>query len=206
MRNTATIGKSIKDSYPFKPKGGDGAGDGSLDPSSQGSQTKGTPGGDAQGVEHCTQTPFLNPNPFHRWYGIKNIAKVRVNGESCMALLDNGMQINTIMPNFVESCSLEVGSLSDLVHRWVTCVGMGNALTWPIGYVIIWIQVDQVQGYDEDQIALVILDLSNFAAQVPIILGTPTIIHIINVIKEKEIDALGKCLSGLSSHSLVGYS
>ena len=30
--------------------------------------------------------------------------------------------------------------------------------------------------------------------------------HIINVIKEKEIDALGKHLSGLSSHSLVGYS
>ena len=50
--------------------------------------------------------------------------------------------------------------------------------------------MDGVQGYDEDQIALVILDLSNFAAQVPIILGTPTISHIVNVIQEKEIDAL----------------
>ena len=53
-----------------------------------------------------------------------------------------------------------------------------------------WIQVDGVQGYDEDQIALVIPDLSNFAALVPIILGTPMISHIINVIKEKETDAL----------------
>ena len=43
---------------------------------------------------------------------------------------------------------------------------------------------------DEDQIALVIPDLSNFVAQVPIILGTPVISHIINMIKEKEIDAL----------------
>ena len=47
-----------------------------------------------------------------------------------------------------------------------------------------------VQGYDEDQIALVIPDMSKFAVQVPVILGTPTISHVINVIKEGEIDAL----------------
>ena len=45
----------------------------------------------------------------------------------------------------------------------------------PLGYVIIWVQVDGVQGYDKHQIALVILDLSNFKAQIPVILGTPTI-------------------------------
>ena len=44
-----------------------------------------------------------------------------------------------------------------------------------------------VQGYDEDQITLVILDLSNFAAQVPVILGTPMINHIVSMNKEKEI-------------------
>ena len=60
----------------------------------------------------------------------------------------------------------------------------------PLGYVVIWVQVDRVQGYDKDQIALIILDLSNFAAQIPVILGTPTISHIINVMKETEIDAL----------------
>ena len=47
-----------------------------------------------------------------------------------------------------------------------------------------------VQGYGKDQIALVIPDFSNFVAWVPIILGIPTISHIINVIKVKEIDAL----------------
>ena len=55
---------------------------------------------------------------------------------------------------------------------------------------MIWVQVDGVQGYDKDQIALVILDLSNFAAQIPVILGTPTISQIVNVIKEVEVDAL----------------
>ena len=90
------------------------------------------------------------------------MAKVRINGESCMALLDNGVQINNIMPSFVEECSLNIGPLSDLVGGQVTCVGLGNALTQPLGYVIVWVQVDRVQGYDEDQIALVIPDLSNF--------------------------------------------
>ena len=120
----------------------------------------------------------------------KKVARVRVNGESCMALLNNGTQINTFAPNFIKTHSLEVGPLSDLVGGWVACVGQGNAFTWPLGYVIIQVQVDGVQGYDKDQIALVIPDLSDFAVWVPITLGTPTISHVINWIIEKEIDAL----------------
>ena len=84
-----------------------------------------------------------------------------------MALLDNGMQINTITPDFVDSHSLEVGPLSDLVGRQVACVGLGNALTQPVGYIIIQIQVNRVQGYDKDQMALVIQDLSNFCSTDP---------------------------------------
>ena len=52
------------------------------------------------------------------------------------------------------------------------------------------VQVDGVQGYDEDQIALIIPDLSNFMVWVPVILGTPRICCTMNVIKEKEIDML----------------
>ena len=46
-----------------------------------------------------------------------------------MALLDNGVQINTIMPGFIENHSFNVGPLSDLVGGKVACVGLGNALT-----------------------------------------------------------------------------
>ena len=49
--------------------------------------------------------------------------------------------------------------------------------------------MDGVKGYDEDQIDLVIPDLSNFVAWVPIILGTLTIGCVMNMIEEK-IDAL----------------
>ena len=46
-------------------KEGTALGEGRLDPSSQGSQTKGAPRGDTQGIGCHTQTPFLNPDPFH---------------------------------------------------------------------------------------------------------------------------------------------
>ena len=76
MRSTATtvvawniypgvyVGEGIQVSYPLKPKGGDSAGEGSLDPSSQHDQVECASRGDTQGIGHCTQTPFLNPNPF----------------------------------------------------------------------------------------------------------------------------------------------
>ena len=107
-----------------------------------------------------------------------------------MALLDNGAQINTIMPNYVSDYPLQMGPITNLLGAKVTCMGLGNAYTRLLGYVIIWVQVNGVQSYDEDQIALVILDLSNFVAQIPVILGIPTISCIINVMKEVEIDAL----------------
>ena len=45
-------------------------------------------------------------------------------------------------------------------------------------------------GYDEEEIALVIPDPSNFVARVLVILGTPTIGQVVNVMKETEMDAL----------------
>ena len=92
-----------------------------------------------------------------------------------MALLDNSAQVNTIMPRYVSEHSLQVGPITDLMGSKVTCVGLGNTYTRPLGYVVIQVQADRVWGYNEDQIVLVILDFSNFATRVPVILGTPTI-------------------------------
>ena len=107
-----------------------------------------------------------------------------------MALLENGTQINTIMPGFTENHSLDTRPLSELIGRWVICTGLGKTFTRLSDYIIIQAQVDGVQGYDEYEIAFIVLDLSNFMVWVPVILGTPTIGHIMNVIKEKEIDTL----------------
>ena len=90
-----------------------------------------------------------------------------------MALLDNGAQVNTIMPRYVNEHSLQVGPITDLMGSKATCVGLGNAYTQPLGYVVIGVQVDGVWGYDEDQIALVIPEFSNFATRASIILELP---------------------------------
>ena len=89
-----------------------------------------------------------------------------------MVLLDNGAQVNTITLRYINEHSLPVGPITNFMGSNITCVGLGNAYTRPLGYVVIWVQVDGVQGYNEDQIALIILD---FAMRVPVILGIPTI-------------------------------
>ena len=78
-----------------------------------------------------------------------------------MALLDNGAQVNTIMLKYVSHHSLQVGPITNPMASKVTCVGLGNSYMRLLGYIVIWVHVDGVQGYDEDQIALVILDLFN---------------------------------------------
>ena len=83
-----------------------------------------------------------------------------------------------------------MGPITNLIVAKDACMGLGNAYTRPLGYIVIWVQVGGVQGYDEDLITLVIPDFSNFAAWITEILGTLTISWVINVMKEVEIDAL----------------
>ena len=40
-----------------------------------------------------------------------------------MALLDNGAQINTIMPKYVSDHSLQVGLITNLLGAKVACMG-----------------------------------------------------------------------------------
>ena len=115
---------------------------------------------------------------------MENIAKVKINGKSCMALLDNGAQVNTIPLRYVQEHSIPVGPITDPMGSKVTCIGLGNTYTRLLGYIVIQVQVD------EYQIALITPDLSNFAVRVPMILGTPTIGRVLNVVREAEMDAL----------------
>ena len=91
---------------------------------------------------------------------------------------------------------MDVGPLSDLLDGTLGINGFGGVYTQTLGYVIIRVQVEGVRGYDEDQVTLVKPDSTTFGSQVLIILGTPTINRIINVIKESEIDELSASLNG----------
>ena len=54
-----------------------------------------------------------------------------------MALLDNATQMNTIMPKYVSDHSLQVGLITNLLGANVACIGLGNAYTRPLGYILI---------------------------------------------------------------------
>ena len=141
------------------------------------------------------KTPFLNPDPLTHWSGPENIAHVKINGGSTWALLDSGSTINSVSPEFIQICSLDIDPLSDLSDGTLGINGFGGVHTQPLGYVIIRVQVEGVRGYDEDQMALVKTDSTTFGSQVPVIQGTATNNRIINVINESETDELSASLN-----------
>ena len=66
--------------------------------------------------------------------------------------------------------------------------GLGSISMEPIGFVMMNVKVPCVQRYNEDQIAIVMDDPG--MTEWPVILGTPTLYRIMEVIKESEISKL----------------
>ena len=66
--------------------------------------------------------------------------------------------------------------------------GIGGISVESVGFVMMNVKVSCVQGYDEDQIAIVMDDPG--MSEWPVILGTPTLYRVMKVIKESEISKL----------------
>ena len=66
----------------------------------------------------------------------------------------------------------------------------GGYYTEPIGYIMVWVQFPGIPSYDENQVALVIRDGSEFSRRVPVIIGTPMIDRVIQALKESELDTI----------------
>ena len=66
--------------------------------------------------------------------------------------------------------------------------GIGGISVEPVGFVMMNVKVPGIAGYDEDQIAIVMDDPGMM--EWPVILGTPTIYWVMEVIKESEISKL----------------
>ena len=65
---------------------------------------------------------------------------------------------------------------------------MGGGMIRPEGFVIMNVRVPCVRGYNEDQIAIVLEDPE--MKDCPVVLGTPTLFRVMEVIKESEINEL----------------
>ena len=85
---------------------------------------------------------------------------------------------------------LEVGSIQDLNDHngCILLSGLGGRVTEPLGYVILRVQIPYVPSYNEDQVALVVAEDSNFLKRCQVIIGTPTINRAVQAIKESEME------------------
>ena len=83
--------------------------------------------------------------------------------ESCWALMDNGSMVNAVTSEFVEAHSLDVSPLSDLAEWYFECEWLWQTILLTLGLCCHKGSGGSgVQGYDEDQVALVIKDPSVF--------------------------------------------
>ena len=138
------------------------------------------------------RAPYLNPDAFHRFIGHKNLGKVLVDDELVICLSDNGVQLNFITPTYTQEWGMDIMSLDYLAEEIGGAIphisGIGGISVEPIGFVMMNVKVPRIAGYDKDQIAIVMDDPGMM--EWPVILGTPTIYRVMEVIKESEISKL----------------
>ena len=136
--------------------------------------------------------PYLNPDPYCQFIGPKNLGKALIDRELATCLLDNGAQLNFITPAYAHERGMDIMSLESLAQeiggKIPPIAGIGGIMVKPEGFVMMNVQIPCVKGYNKDQIAIIMDDpgLKDF----PVILGTPTIYRVMEVIKESEITEL----------------
>ena len=134
----------------------------------------------------------MNSDAFSRFIGPKNWDQALINDELTTCLLDNGAQLNFITPTYAIERGMDIMSLDRLAQEiggqlpFIKC--MGGTPVEPIGFVLMNVKVPCVWGYDEDQVTLVMDDPE--MSECPVILGTPTLYWVMEVIKESEISKL----------------
>ena len=138
------------------------------------------------------RAPYLNLDAFHRFIGPKNLGKALVDDQLVSCLLDNGAQLNFITPTYAQEWGMDIMSLDYLAKEISGAIllirGLGGISVEPAGFIMMNVKVPGVEGYDEDQITIVMDDPGMMEWLV--ILGTPTLYRVMEVIKESEISKL----------------
>ena len=146
----------------------------------------------ARASPRVERVPYLNLDAFSRFIGPKNWGQALINDELTTCLLDNSAQLNFITPAYAVERGMDIMSLDRLAQEiggpLPLIAGMGSSLVEPTGFVLMNVKVPCVQGYNEDQVALVMDDPG--MTECPVILGTSTLYWVMEVIKESEISKL----------------
>ena len=106
-------------------------------------------------------------------------------------LIDSGARANAITPEYCRQHKLKVRPVDELAMNptSIPISGIGG-FTQALGYAIINIRIEGIGSYNEEQVVLVIEDVSGLGMRVPVILGTPTIHRLCRQLKESEFEAV----------------
>ena len=106
-------------------------------------------------------------------------------------LIDSGVRSIAVTPTYMKEHKLQVGPVHDLaLHPTSIPISGIGGHTATLGYVIINIQVEGIPSYYEEQVALVILNVTQLGLKVQVILGTPMIHQLCHQMKESEIQTV----------------
>ena len=122
------------------------------------------------------------------WLGPLNVGYAIIDGQREWVLIDSGARSNAVTPAYVKQHKMKVRPVHDLaMHPTLIPISSIGVHTAALGYIIINIQVEGIPSYYEEQVALVIPNMTQLGMKVPVILGTPTIHRLCHQMKESKI-------------------
>ena len=111
-----------------------------------------------------------------------------IDGQRERVLIDSGVWSNAMTPTYVKEHKMKVRPVHDLaLHPTSIPISSIGGHMAALGYVIINVQVEGIPSYYEEQVALVIPNVTQLGLKVLVILGTPTIHRLCCQMKESEI-------------------
>ena len=128
---------------------------------------------------------YHNPDPIAHFIGKVNEAHILIDDVECLALVDSGAQISTIITEFVKQLGLKIHQLHRILKVETT---RGGDIPY-MGYAEVNIKIPEIKAFNKDVLMLVIEDCA-CAQYIPIQLGTLHIDRDLNLISEKEITQL----------------
>ena len=126
-----------------------------------------------------------NPDSYVRLIGSLNEAKIVINGEETLGLIDSGAQISTMTLEFAEKLKLDIGSLNTILN----IEGTGGNRVPYYGVVEAKMKIPGISEFDE-YCAFLVIPESPYSKRVPLQIGTLHIDEAIRLIKVEEAAVL----------------
>ena len=151
-------------------------------------------------VTTCHSSSLIKDGPTAHWIGLEMLVMDR---REATTLADSGSQVNTVTPTYVQCYEFPILPMEEVVDHPLNLIGLGGRHTSPLGFIILWVHVVEIAGYDEDIVFFIVPDESEFLRHVPLELGTCALCRIINIIKESEVDRLSVLWAMAQASSLL---